>query len=155
MKKSRLFRLFLCIVIFLSISACVDEEEDPSEQDEDRAKVILVEDLDEIDTGSAYKIHSAAMNGDNLELCLEYGGGCAPHILDLFILKLFAESYPVQTWAKISHDDSGDNCEALIYECINYDMTPLKSVYTDFYQSSEGTIIIHLEGFEDYIEYTF
>ena len=155
MSKSRLFQLFLCFVILISISACDGEEEVSPVENEDYPKVILLEDLSDVDTGDAYEIYSAAMDGNILELCIEFSGGCENHVFEMFAEEMFAESYPVQTWAKIRHDDSGDSCEALVHDCINFDLEPLESAYIDYYQSSEGTIIIHLEGFEDPIEYTF
>lgn len=61
---------------------------------------------------------------------------------------------PVQTSAKMVHDNTDDHCEALISECLAFDLESLKTLYLDMYQVSEGTILIQLEGFPEPIEYT-
>lgn len=155
MRKSRLIYIFQCIVIFLSLVGCDDEEKFSPSQDESYSKVVLLEYLDEVDTWSEYEIRSEAMDGNILELCLEFSGGCEDHVFEIFAKNSFSESYPVQGWAKIIHDDLGDTCEALIRKCFKFDLEPLRNLYVDGYQSLEGTIIINLEGFENQIVYTF
>jgi hypothetical protein len=115
----------------------------------------FVDDINDVDTGSPYDIQSVRMFEDIIEICIQYAGGCEAHIFELFAENFFMESYPVQSAVKLSHDDSADLCEAAITECLAFDLTPLKGLFMDQYQVSEGTILVQFEGFPEPIEYTF
>jgi inhibitor of cysteine peptidase len=136
------------------VSGSIDEGA-LSQTNEKIQKIGLTENLNEIVTGPEYKIRSSKIEGDMLELCIEYGGGCEDHIFSLYAESIFSESFPVQGYAKISHNDFGDSCEALIVECFEYDLEPIRNLYLDSYQQSEGTILINIEGIENPINFTF
>ena len=109
-----------------------------TQKGETTQKIELTENLNEIVTGPEYKIRSSKIDGDVLELCMEYGGGCRNHIFSLYAENIFSESFPVQEYAKISHSDFDDPCEALIVECLEYDLETIRNLYFDSYQQSGG-----------------
>jgi hypothetical protein len=100
-------------------------------------------------------IQGIALAGDILHVDVGYGGGCAEHILSGCWDGAFAESAPVQVWAFVSHESNDDNCDAYISEAIEIDLSPMKADYQAGYQTQNGDIIIHLEGWASEILYEF
>lgn len=84
--------------------------------------------------GDPYAILVAAVDGDALELALEYSGGCAAHAFTLcWPEQAFRESEPVQAALELLHDDRGDACDALVSETRSFDLAPLRQAYVDGY----------------------
>lgn len=102
-----------------------------------------------------FEIGSAEIVGDTLNVKLQHAGGCEPHTFGQCWNGAFAESEPVQTWISVTHDAHGDLCLALIEEVVPVDLTQMKLDYQTGYQTQNGTIIIHLEGWGESLEYTF
>jgi hypothetical protein len=89
-------------------------------------------------------INTAEIRGDSLELSVQYGGGCRDHEFGLVTNGIFAESYPVQTWVKLAHDANGDMCKALVSSVLRFDLSPLKALYNNAYQTNTGIMVIHV-----------
>jgi hypothetical protein len=102
-----------------------------------------------------YQIDGATIVGDTLKVSLIFGGGCEAHAFDLCWDGIFAESFPVQTWIALSHEDNDDLCDALLMEVRDIDLTGLKTAYQEGYQTQNGTITIHLDGWAQALDYTF
>ncbi len=100
-------------------------------------------------------IGDAVIDGDTLSVEVTYGGGCEPHDFGLCWDGVFAESFPVQAWVSLSHDAHGDICDALLTEVRPIDLSGLKKAYQEGYQTQNGTIKIHLDGWDKLIDYTF
>ena len=62
----------------------------------------------------ALEITLARIQTDTLVLDVRYGGGCADHAFVLVASSAFAESFPVQSFMRLSHDARGDLCKALV-----------------------------------------
>ncbi|MDH3269989.1 MAG: hypothetical protein OEN56_01575 [Gemmatimonadota bacterium] len=73
----------------------------------------------------AYAIDDVTVDGLDLVVDVEYGGGCSPHAMDLVIWGDWTSSDPPQVNAFISHDARGDMCDALISETRIFDLVPL------------------------------
>lgn len=100
-------------------------------------------------------IASALIEGDLLVVEVSYGGGCETHDIGLCWDGSFAESDPVQIWVDLSHDAHADPCDAIVQEQRTLDLEPEKLAWQQSYQSQHGTILIHLDGWDDALEYTF
>ncbi len=100
------------------------------------------------------QIVSARVDGDTLRLTVQYGGGCAQHALRLIGTHVFMESNPVQTGILLGHDAQGDRCRALVRPDVAFSLAPLADAYRQSYRTN-GTIVLHLEGWEPALRYTF
>jgi len=101
------------------------------------------------------EINSAAIVGDTLEVEVSYGGGCEDHVIEMCWDGSFAESLPVQTWVALSHDGNDDLCDAWLTMMRSIDLTGMRTAYQEGYQTQNGTIIIHLDGWPSALDYTF
>jgi len=100
-------------------------------------------------------VTDAKITGDILVVDLLASGGCAEHIYGGCWEGSFAESDPVQTGVSLSHDSMGDPCEAEVEGHLKLDLTAIKQSWQDSYQQQSGTIILHVDGWEQGLEYTF
>lgn len=103
----------------------------------------------------ALTVGAAAIAGDVLTVDVSYGGGCEMHLLDGCWDGSFAESDPVQVWAFVSHESNDDPCDAIESRTVEIDLSPMKADYQAGYQTENGTIEIHLEGWADALLYSF
>lgn len=100
-------------------------------------------------------VDAAALEGNNLNVTLSHSGGCGePDLYGMCWDGLFAESEPVQVWLSIAHEDWGDSCEAIETTDYTFSLASLAEAYVDGYGQG-GTIIIHLAGWDESLEYTF
>lgn len=102
-----------------------------------------------------FAILSAMLVGDALAVEVQYGGGCAEHVFSYCWDGLFLESEPVQIHTKISHDGNDDPCDAAPVEALEFDLSDLKQAYQDGYQTQNGEITIHLDGWDQSLAYVF
>ena len=56
------------------------------------------------------------------------------------------ESFPVQTWAVVSHDDRGELCRAHFERWLEFDLQPLRDAYQDDYHEP-GQVILRLRDY--------
>lgn len=103
----------------------------------------------------ALTVGSVAIDGDTLRVTVTYGGGCQRHALQPIAETVWLESYPVQVYARISHNAAGDLCKALITRTLHVDLSPLKEEYRETYQTTAGRIALRLAGAKDVPVYVF
>lgn len=102
-----------------------------------------------------FAILDAVIVADTLAVEVQYSGGCEQHDFAVCWDGGFAESDPVQVGIKISHDDKGDLCDALPLESLEFDLSDLKATYQASYQTQNGEISIHLDGWPATLAYVF
>jgi len=105
-----------------------------------------------------YNITNTHIQGDTLEITLQYSGGCEEHKFSLIGTGEFLDlmqAEPVQTSIFLSHNANNDSCEAFITEVLFFDLTPLKDAWQQLYQKDSGTMIISLDGFKYPLVYAF
>lgn len=106
------------------------------------------------DAGDSLSIDGMTVEADTLTVEVSYGGGCATH--DFVICwpdQSFMESEPVQVALEIWHDGHDDPCDAVISETVSFALAPLQAAWQTAYGTENGTIIIHVDGYET--EYSF
>lgn len=101
-----------------------------------------------------YIIDTVYIEEDSLIIHVNYGGGCGSTNFELVTHGYFMESYPVQLNVILDIEDN-DPCEALLQETICFNLAELAMHYNQSYQSNGGTIIIHLEEYEEALIYEF
>lgn len=90
------------------------------------------------------------IEGDCLQLTLQYGGGCREHLVDLALIQPQCGTPPLQPPTfEIRHDARGDVCKALITKDYSFDISGIREqdkTKTDFILSvktSSGTTNTH------------
>ena len=140
------------LAVGLAPSACDDTPTDLSEYEQ----VVVVNDARAGDWPAAPQtITAARLDGDSLFLDVSYSGGCEDHVFRLIVSRTFAESFPVQTWAVLAHDDRGDPCDGILSDTLAFDLTPLAQAYRAAYGGSGGEIVIHLDGLAESLHFVF
>ncbi len=162
MNKSIIFTIHLALLFLLN--GCQFENTEPADplftgsKTEDpsvsNSKVLidpeLYSDLKTFD----YRIDSAWIVTDSLKLIVSYTG-CEPGVPNRLLFDgSFMESYPVQARLKFVLDDPGD-CDMAIVEEFFFDLGPLRESYRKSYQAQSATIIIHLEGYKEELNFNF
>jgi hypothetical protein len=91
------------------------------------------------------EITAARLEGDVLHLQVRYGGGCRQHYFSLVHTGAFTKSIPPQTSLTLTHDASGDACEALVTTNLAFDVSPLRRLFQDGY-GEHGTLVVHVHA---------
>ena len=98
------------------------------------------------DNGAPFTVLDASINGSDLELEVEYSGGCAPHEFTLcWPSQAFQESAPVQATLDLFHDDGDDACDGIETETLVLSLLPLQEAYEASYSSSTGSVIVNVQ----------
>ena len=93
----------------------------------------------------AYVINTATIEVDTLHINVSYTGGCETHAFTLVAEPRFLESFPVQLRVSLAHNANSDTCQDSLTEDYIFDLTPIKEVYQQSYQTEQGTIILRLK----------
>ena len=90
---------------------------------------------------------TAVQSGDELQVDIEYGGGCGDqHRFGICRDSLaFMESLPVQTNALIWHDSGGDKCEALLTTTVYLPLDELYEAFDEAY-GAPGQVSVNLDA---------
>lgn len=90
-----------------------------------------------LNTGTAYIIDSAKVNGDILSIFVNYSGGCKTHSFDLYSNGAYGKSLPPQISVSLKHNGNEDACRQLITQELKFNISKLK------YQG-QNTVIVDL-----------
>jgi hypothetical protein len=104
---------------------------------------------------AAVQVGSASITGDTLVLSISHGGGCRTHRYALLVSNAWRESSPIQVGARLSHDDGGDACKALLTRELRISLAPVRDAYVALYGSADRRISIALTGHTGTVLYTF
>jgi hypothetical protein len=91
-----------------------------------------------------YTITSAEIQGSLLFLEVEYSGGCGLHQFEFVGDRAISKSLPPQRSVKLLHDNGDDQCEALVSQSIEVDITDL---------ASGNEIILNLFGYNEPLKF--
>lgn len=136
------------------LGACTSDGTVGATADPLSGDVVLVEGSS-LGVSAPVHILAARIMGDMLILRAEYSGGCAEHRFQLEAADAFMESYPVQLAIRLIHDDGNDPCDAVLSSEIGFGLRPLAKAYEGAYNTSSGTILLHLEGWAGTLRYDF
>lgn len=99
-------------------------------------------------------ITASRVEKGNLFLTVTYSGGCKEHNFQLVAWNYFViKPNEIQANILLSHDSNFDFCKSIINREISFDLSPLKSEYQKFFQSSSGTIALLLDDLK--VRYEF
>ena len=160
MSKIMFYKLFTtyCLLFVLVLhSGCDQKENNPQEQPllNQETTAIIIDSNDCNPSGDQdMRIEKALIEQNQLKLVIRYGGGCGTIENKLITCGYFMESNPVQLAIFLSHQDN-DPCEALLKKELEFDLSPLISLYQENYQETEGAILLRLEGFDEMLRFEF
>ena len=124
--------------------------------DFDPSRVTVTDDIDASRWPSdAITITAAQIVSDSIVIDVEHGGGCREHRYQLLAGSAFAESHPVQAGLRVSHDDGGDVCKALLRRQLRISLAPLRELYQRSYQTGTGEIMLNVRGLSGRVSYKF
>ncbi len=70
-------------------------------------------------------ITGVAVTVNTLRIGVQYSGGCGDHLIDLYSDGTILISEPGQITLRLSHDANGDDCESLVSDTLEFDLTTL------------------------------
>ena len=100
-------------------------------------------------------VSRVSITGDTLQVAVTYSGGCRHHALQPIAESVWAKSLPVQVSARVAHNAGGDVCEALVTRTLHVDLSPLKALYRERYNTTSGRIAVRLAGTDSIPVYSF
>jgi protein involved in sex pheromone biosynthesis len=161
MIKSFQIHKIILVVLILILSGCHKydffndiNDDNNSDTGKKSENIVIDEDTYNAIENDEYSIVNAYIEGDSLQIKIEYGGGCGTVEYSLITDGIFMESYPVQLNITLSFKDN-DTCEALIRKTTTTNLSNLADYYSSLYHNDHDTIIIHLEGYNETIIYSF
>ena len=109
-----------------------------------------------------YKILDVSVTGDQLDLKVQYAGGCKTHDFTLMgpltipVNGLIINGQVTETpiTAFLYHDANGDACEALVTEDRHFDLTPLKERWKEVTGKTDGTVSLSIDDLHTGVVWT-
>ena len=102
-----------------------------------------------------FEVLGHAIEGDLLRIEVRYSGGCERHHFEGLVGSAISESFPVQMWGRIAHDDRDDPCDAIVASAISLDLSPIRELYQSLYGGEAATVILHFSPIEAPLQYSF
>jgi protein involved in sex pheromone biosynthesis len=127
------------------------DQENPTQVEKPQTTVtesVVIDRGGEFPQGDAVKILKAGIKGDQLQLTVQYGGGCESHAFTLYSNGMYMKSLPPKVSIQLYHNANGDKCRAFITENIVIDISALK--YGD-----KGPLILLLSDYSESITYAY
>jgi hypothetical protein len=108
---------------------------------------LLAQTPDQLES-DAFRLLDAKIEGDLLEIHVEYGGGCREHLFQLIADPMaFMESEPIQANIYLSHESQNDPCKALVRKKITFSLQPLRKAFREIYPTRES-LILNVHGYD-------
>jgi hypothetical protein len=128
------------LAVTLLLAGCLEPSERarPTVTDGERLILQIVR-TDDPPRSDAARVTAARVDGHDLTIDLQFGGGCQPHLFGIFTDGKEGLSLPPFVMLYLVHDANGDLCEALLSRRVTVDLRPLQSVV-----SPGGTVILRL-----------
>lgn len=98
----------------------------------------------------SYSILNAEIEGNLLIMNIEYSGGCAWHKFEFVGNRAVSKSLPPQRSVKLLHDNDDDQCESMVQQTIEVDITELA-----FAKTAGSEITLNLAGYDEPLKYVF
>lgn len=136
-------KYLLVAMLALTMFACKQDQPHPEGCEE----ALLNTNRYANDESDDFQFHRVELNGDCLEIEVSYGGGCGEVDFDLVFSRAVGFSLPPYTTARLILDDD-DNCEALLRETFQFDLTPARELGAD-------AIRINLQDWDEEVLYEF
>jgi hypothetical protein len=126
-------------VVFL-LAGCLEPSQRvrPTLTDGERLTLQVIRTDDPLRSDAA-RVTAARLEGDDLAIDVQFGGGCRPHLFGIFTDGKEGLSNPPFVMLYLVHEANDDPCDALLARRVTVDLRPLQSVV-----SPGGTLIVRL-----------
>jgi len=94
-----------------------------------------------------YVLRSIRLDGWVLSLDVGFSGCSPDHPLVLHAGRSFMESWPVQTWLLLAHDDLDEPCDAAFQRTLQFDLRPIQEEHVRAY-GSPGRVRLQFRDFQ-------
>ena len=122
-----------------------DEERGFNVTLETQPSIQLMAQIPDAAASDAFRLLEVSVSGDQLEIEVEYGGGCREHLFEIIAdPNAFLESDPVQANIYMTHESNNDLCRALVRKKLTFSLQPLKEAFRALYPNANSlTLNIH------------
>ncbi len=132
------FKLFLVLVLVLIQVSCqkkksaqateqsVSEEVTNVPEPKSNAQSVIVDQTYRHQITDSFTLLESNLNGDVLELLVQYGGGCEDHMWKLITNGAYAKSMPPQITLSLEHNANGDMCRALLRDTLEFNLNEIR-----------------------------
>lgn len=144
MKQITFFVLSALILTGMSCKSMKEKKQDKN--DKSIPSAILVENMDEYRNNADFSITAVAIEGNIMNIDVQYSGGCQEHEFKLLGMKAIQKSLPPKRGVFLYHNSNGDNCRSIVEEKLQFDISVLA------YEGVE--IILNLDSWATPISYT-
>jgi len=141
------FTITLLTIATVIIISCNNDDDNPRNILDNSSIIRVDDDLFLNAPNNALEITSATITDNNLNLTIDYGGGCGDVYYDLVAETTYLETNPIQKNIRLAFYEE-DFCEAIVELELSFNLTPIQLSSTD-------TILINLDGWEGQIEYNY
>lgn len=142
--------LILFVVVFaLLVNSCSSSKKTAiSEQSNENDAVELLSLMGSADSlqQDAFELDSLKIVGDELEVYVNYSGGCGEANFQLYYTQLMLNSYPPQTSLHLAFTDE-DPCRAIEFKKLTFGLKPFREF------AENGGIWLRIAGFDQQVLY--
>jgi hypothetical protein len=106
--------------------------------------IVPVADLEGIPAGDSFSVSGdLQVHGTTLSIPVSYAGGCAEHSFKLYVLNHTSgwTVYPPMVPMLLVHDAGGDDCEAAIFDTLEFDL----GMFLPLWKSAEFVLVVNGE----------
>ncbi len=100
------------------------------------------------DTGPVFNIDNIRVNGDQLNITVNYSGGCETHHFQLISNRGYMKTHPPKLRLYLKHGPHTDSCRELVKKDLVYDIKAIQ-----YPASSE--LMLSVNDYPDLISYTY
>jgi hypothetical protein len=118
-----------------------DEERGFNVTLETQPSIQLMAQIPDAAASDAFRLLEVSVSGDQLEIEVEYGGGCREHLFEIIAAPTFLESWPVQANIYMTHESHDDLCRALVRKKLTFSLQPLKEAFQHLYPKNDSLIL--------------
>jgi hypothetical protein len=122
--------LLACFALILGCKTKQSTNQNTGSEKAKVDKVIIDENTNMADYGSAYNLDSVSIAGKTVSVFVSYSGGCKEHVFKAYSNKLYSKSLPPQVGICVKHETADDNCRKLVMQELKFDIS---SVLMDNY----------------------
>lgn len=147
----KLITIALLLSCYCFLNACTEQAEivEPLQSNNQKYTLLNFSNYDSLKTDPIMNVE-VNIDGDDLQLTLQYSGGCREHQVDLALILPWCGTPPLPPPTfEIRHDANGDACEALITKAYSFDISGIREQgksKVDFilaFKNSSGTTTSH------------
>jgi len=135
MKRLKVALVLVGVLILISSScnerremkkSAADQTETINTKEKEAISVVEIDPTYKNIKTDSFTLLESNVEGDNLILLVQYGGGCEEHEWKLKTNGAYAKSLPPQITLNLEHNANGDMCRALLTDTLEFNLEPVR-----------------------------